>query len=133
MNSVSLQYDGFGRRTKNLQSTSFLLDGVNGVQELSGSTVTANLVGGGIDEFFTRSDSSGTFAPLTDALRSTIALVDANGNVQTSYSYDPFGNTTVSGTSNANEFQYTGRENEGNELYFLSSKILLAAAGKIYQ
>src|ERR1041385_65902 len=27
LNSVSLQYDGFGRRTKNLQSTSFLFDG----------------------------------------------------------------------------------------------------------
>lgn len=46
LNSVSLQYDGFGRRTKNLQNTSFFFDGVNAAQELSGSTPTANLISG---------------------------------------------------------------------------------------
>jgi len=64
LNSVSLQYDGFGRRTKNLQNTSFLFDGANAVQELSGSTATANLISGGIDEIFTRTDSGGAFTPL---------------------------------------------------------------------
>ena len=93
LNSVSLQYDGFGRRTKNLQNTSFLFDGANAVQELSGSTATANLISGGIDEIFARADSTGAFTPLKDALGSTIALVDASGNLVTQYSYDPFGNT----------------------------------------
>ena len=60
LNTVSLQYDAFGRRTKNLQNTSFLFDGANAVQELSGSTATATLINGGIDEIFTRSDSSGS-------------------------------------------------------------------------
>jgi hypothetical protein len=32
---------------------------------------------GGADEVFTRSDSSGTFTQLKDALGSTVALVDA--------------------------------------------------------
>src|SRR5215831_8801660 len=44
LNNVNLQYDAFGRRTKNLQNTSFLFDGANAVQELSGSTATANLI-----------------------------------------------------------------------------------------
>src|SRR5437763_10763783 len=83
LNSASLQYDGFGRRTKNLQNTSFLFDGANAVQELSGSTPTANLISGGIDEILTRADSTGTYAPLQDALGSTIALVDASGNLVT--------------------------------------------------
>jgi RHS repeat-associated protein len=122
LNSVSLQYDGFGRRTKNLQNTSFLFDGANAVQELSGSTPTANLISGGIDEIFTRADSAGAFTPLKDALGSTIALVDASGNVVTSYAYDPFGNTTVSGAANANGVQYTGRENELNGLYYLRAR-----------
>jgi RHS repeat-associated protein len=56
--------------------------------------------------------------PLKDALGSTVALVDSSGAIQTTYSYDPFGNTTISGAINANAFQYTGRENEGNGLYF---------------
>ena len=64
----------------------------NAVQELSGSTATANLISGGIDEIFTRADSTGAFTPLKGALGSTIALVDANGNLITQYSYDPFGN-----------------------------------------
>jgi RHS repeat-associated protein len=122
LNSVSLQYDGFGRRTKNLQNTSFLFDGANAVQELSGSTATGNLINGGIDEIFIRTDSTGSFTPLKDALGSTIALVDATGNLATQYSYDPFGNTTISGTNNVNEFQYTGRENEGNGLYYMRAR-----------
>jgi hypothetical protein len=90
----------------------------NAIQELSGTTVTANLLSGGVDEVFTRTDSSGAFTPLKDGLGSAIALVDSSGNVQTSYTYDPFGNTSVTGSSNSNEFQYTGRENQDNGLYY---------------
>jgi RHS repeat-associated protein len=130
LNSVSLQYDGFGRRTKNLQNTSFLLDGANAVQELSGSTATANLINGGIDEVFTRADSTGTFTPLQDALGSMIALVDASGNLVTSYTYDPFGNTTVLGATSTNPSQYTGRENEGNSLYFYRARYYSPLLGR---
>jgi RHS repeat-associated protein len=49
-------------------------------------------------------------------------MVDANGNLATQYSYDPFGNTTVSGATNSNRFQFTGRENESNGLYFLRAR-----------
>jgi RHS repeat-associated protein len=122
LNSVSLQYDGFGRRTKNLQNTSFLFDGANTVQELSGLTPTANLISGGIDEIFTRADSSGAYTSLKDALGSTIALVDASGGLVTQYAYDPFGNTAVSGAANSNNFQYTSRENDGNGLYFYRAR-----------
>jgi uncharacterized protein RhaS with RHS repeats len=83
LNNVSLQYDAFGRRIQNIAGKSFLYDGANATQELSGGTVLANLVSGGVDEVFTRADSAGTFTQLKDALGSTIALVDAAGNVQT--------------------------------------------------
>jgi RHS repeat-associated protein len=130
LNSVSLQYDGFGRRTKNLQNTSFLFDGANAVQELSGSTPTANLISGGIDEVFKRADSTGTYTPLQDGLGSAVALVDASGNPVTQYSYDPFGNTSVSGATNSNAFQYTGRENEGNGLYFYRARYYSPVLGR---
>lgn len=74
-----------------------MYDGANATQELTSGTVTANLLSGGIDETFSRADSSGTVTPLQDALGGTIALVDTSGNIVTSYSYDPFGNTTSSG------------------------------------
>lgn len=117
LNGAVLQYDAFGRRTQNAAGTSFLFDGANSVQELSGTTVTANIWTGGVDEIFQRSDGSGTVFPQTDALGSTLALVDSNGVVQTSYSYDPFGNTTLTGAGSNNPSQFTGRENDGGLYY----------------
>jgi RHS repeat-associated protein len=122
LNSASLQYDGFGRRIKNAMGTSFLFDSANSTQELSGSAVTANLWTGGLDELFQRIDGSGTVVPLADALGSTIALVNSSGTVATTYSYDPFGNATTAGSTSANPSQYTGRENEGNGLYFYRNR-----------
>ncbi|HEY2495485.1 MAG TPA: hypothetical protein VGK24_00320 [Candidatus Angelobacter sp.] len=53
LNSVSMQYGAFGRRIQNATGKSFLFDGANAVQELSGSTVLANVLSGGIDEILT--------------------------------------------------------------------------------
>jgi RHS repeat-associated protein len=122
LNSVSLQYDGAGRRIKNAAGTSFLYDGANATQELSGTTPTANIWTGGVDELFQRSDGSGTIIPIADALGNIIALTDLSGSIVTTYSYDPFGNTTTAGAVSANPSQYTGRENEGNGLYFYRAR-----------
>ncbi|HZU34066.1 MAG TPA: RHS repeat-associated core domain-containing protein, partial [Candidatus Angelobacter sp.] len=116
-NGTNLSYDGLGRRIQNLQGISFIYDGVNPVQEQSGGAVTANLLAVGIDEIFSRTDASGTFTQLKDALGSTVALADVSGDISAAYTYDPFGTTLVSGQSSSNAFQFTGRENEGNGLY----------------
>jgi uncharacterized protein RhaS with RHS repeats len=61
-NTATFSYDPFGRRTsKTILSaqTGFLYDGANAVQELSGTTVTANSLSGGVDEVFQRTDSPG--------------------------------------------------------------------------
>jgi RHS repeat-associated protein len=63
-------------------------------------------------------------------LGSTVALVDSSGNIQTTYAYDPFGNTTVSGAVNTNVSQYTGRENEGNGLYFYRARYYSPLLGR---
>jgi len=60
--TASFQYDAFGRRvTKTLgaTTTNYLYDGANIVQELVDATPTANLLSGGIDEVFTRTDATG--------------------------------------------------------------------------
>jgi RHS repeat-associated protein len=124
--SASFEYDPFGRRqakTVNSTTTDFLYDGANPVQELSGTTVTANLLTGlGVDEYFTRTDSTGTSDFLSDALGSTLALADSTGAVQTQYTYDPFGGTTIQGAANANSYQFTGRENDGHGLYYYRAR-----------
>jgi RHS repeat-associated protein len=118
----SFAYDGFGRRrakTIGGTTTQFLYDGLNPVQELAGGTPTANLLTGvTVDEYFTRTDSSGVRNFLNDAQGSTLALADGSGSVQTEYTYEPFGATAVSGTSTASTFGFTGRESDGTGLQF---------------
>jgi RHS repeat-associated protein len=121
-------YDGLGRREKktiNGSLTEFLFDGVNPVQETSGATVLANILRGlGVDEFLTRTDVGAgiTSNLLSDALGSAVGLADAAGVVQTEYTYEPFGKTTSSGSSNSSSYQYTGRENDGTGLYYYRAR-----------
>jgi RHS repeat-associated protein len=121
--SASFVYDGLGRReskTINGGLTEFLYDRRNPVQETSGTTVLANILPGlAIDEFLTRTDANSgvTSYFLADALGSPVAVTDGTGTVQTEYTYEPFGTTTLTGASNTNPFQYTGRENDSTGLY----------------
>ena len=125
MGASSYQYDPFGRRvakTALFGTTNYLYDGANPVQELAGTTPTANLLTGlNADEYFQRTDSTATANFLTDALGSTLALTDPSGNTLAQYTYEPFGNTTVTGSS-ASTYQYTGRENDGTGLYFYRAR-----------
>ena len=96
-------------RTLMSTTTSYLYDGVNAAQEQSGGTVTANMLTGGVDEHFLRTDSTGTFSFLTDALGSTVGLTNSSAASVEQYSYSPYGLLSASG-SNTNPYTYTGRE-----------------------
>jgi RHS repeat-associated protein len=118
--SASFQYDPLGRRVSKTTSgatTSYLYDGINVAEELSGGVLAANFLTAGADEILTRTDSSGPGNFLTDALGSVVAVTGATGSAFAQYTYEPFGNTTVSGNS-VNTYQYTGRENDGTGLYY---------------
>ncbi len=112
-------------KTVNGTTTQFVYDGLNPVQELNEASppvATANMLTGlNIDEYFERVDSSGTLSYLTDMPGSTLALADSGGNLNTSYTYEPFGNTTISGTS-GNPYQFTGRENDATGLYYYRAR-----------
>ncbi len=126
--SASFVYDGAGRREKktiNGSLTEFLYDGINPVQETSGPTILANILPGiAIDEFLTRTDvvSGVTSYFLTDTLRSPVAVTDNAGVPQTEYTYESFGRTTVTGSSNGSSYQYTGRENDGTGLFYYRNR-----------
>ncbi len=124
--TASFSYDALGRRvskTINGTATSFLYDGLNPVQEIQSGSPSANLLTGlNIDEYFQRTDSAGSRDFLTDTLGSTLALSDSSGAIQTSYTYEPFGNTTVSGASSTNPYQFTGRENDATGLYYYRAR-----------
>jgi RHS repeat-associated protein len=115
-------YDAVGRRrakTIGGTTTQFLYDGLNPVQELSGGSPIANLLTGlGIDDYFTRTDVVGVREFVTDALGSTVALSDGSGAVQTEYTYEAFGKTTMSGTSTTSTVGFAGREADETGLSF---------------
>jgi RHS repeat-associated protein len=123
--NASFQYDAFGRRvarTEGLATTNYLYDGLNPVQELSGGVPSVNLLfAAGLDSILQQTTGSGAVDFLTDALGSVIASTGPAGTITTTYSYDPFGNTTASGSS-PTVFEYTGRENDGDGLYYLRAR-----------
>jgi hypothetical protein len=116
--TASFGYDGFARRQSASfagTQTSFLYDDQNVVQELQAGTATANLLTGlSTDESYRRTDSAGARDLMTDRLGSTIALANTAGTVQTSYTYEPFGKVTQSGSANSNTFKFTGREQDAS-------------------
>jgi len=145
--TASFSYDALGRRqskTVNGVSTGYLYDGPNIVQELNGvavdnslpANVRANYISGGLDEVFAQLSGMGASAKvisyLSDAIGSTIRLTDSAGNKLVDYTYDAYGNTTADTPVN-NPFQYTGRENDGNGLYFYRARYYAPAYARFIQ
>jgi RHS repeat-associated protein len=135
--SGSFSYDAANRRSQKTisgQTTSYVFDGVNLVQELTGTvtpTVQANLLTGGLDEVFSRTEASGnTYSYLTDALGSTQALTDSTGAFTTQYTYDPYGQTSSPGSASTNSQQYTGRENDGTGVYYYRARYYSPGFGR---
>ena len=122
---ASFVYDATGRRARktiNGTVTDFLYDGVNPLQERSGTGAVSILAGLNIDEHFVRADTSGASVLLTDALGSTVALTDVAGTVQTQYTYEPFGATITTGAASGNPTDYTGRESDRTGLKYYRAR-----------
>jgi RHS repeat-associated protein len=125
--TASFKYDALNRRTEktiNGKTTNYLYDGLDIIQEQENGAVKANYLRTlRIDEVLMRTDATGSVRFYQhDQLGSTVALTDENGIVKTVYSYDPFGNTTVTGEPIDQPFQYTGRENDGTGLYYYRAR-----------
>jgi len=123
--TASFVYDGLGRRkskTINGTTTGFWYDGNDVYAELSSGTPSFVYIRGlNIDEPYIRNGTSDEFYQ-TDALGSSLVLTDGTGAGATSYTYEPFGTTTSSGTASTNALQYTGRENDGTNLYYYRAR-----------
>ena len=65
---------------------------------------------------------------LADSLGSTMAVVDASGAVQDSYTYDVYGTPSKTG-SPANEFDFAGQQTDGTGLQYLRARYYDPATG----
>ena len=132
--NASFQYDAVGRRTQKTigsATTGYLYDGANFVQETDGSnTVTASELSGGLDRLLARESNSGVSVPLTDAIGSVLAETNSAEAQTTTYSYDPYGGTVLSGTNTGNSQQFTARENDGTGLYYFRARYYNPATGR---
>ena len=114
-------YDGLGRRESS-SGTATLNFEYDGSQMIGWNSTTAGAYnfttmpgGGPLAGSYTAGGTTTTWVPLLDADGSTLGLVNA-ANVDsppvTTYTYDPAGNPTVSGTANDWPFLYQGMEKE---------------------
>lgn len=98
------------------------------VQEIPASGNNADMLTGlGIDELLTRTDSNGLQSMVSEALGSTVGLVNSAGSLATQYTYQPFGMPASSGGTSTNPYQFTGREFDpgsayGSNLYYLRGR-----------
>src|SRR5438045_1502264 len=119
-------YDGFGRcvkRTINGATKMFAYEGWHPVVEYDGSGNYAafNLYGAGTDEIVMRQNNGSYYAYSLDWQGNVFMIMDGGANVVEKYTYDAFGQPTISDwgggnvrtSSNAgigNRFMFTGRE-----------------------
>src|SRR6185436_8364192 len=100
-------------------------------QEYSGEELSATMLTGlGMDQLFSRTTGEGTQSYLTDRLGSVIALAGGSGEVDTSYTYEPFGVTSSAGDPSDNPFQFTGRENDGTGLQYNRARYYSPASAR---
>lgn len=123
--TASFVYDGLGRRiskTINGSTVGFWYDDNDVYADLTGATPSTTYIRGlNIDERYIRKSASDEFYE-TDALGTSVVLTDSAGASQTTYTYEPFGNTTQAGSASTNAFQYTGRENDETGLYYYRAR-----------
>ncbi|MGH2409557.1 MAG: hypothetical protein ACRDGS_04210, partial [Chloroflexota bacterium] len=109
--SIPYRYTGTGEQQRiGNGSTGYQYDGtgLSKQTDSTGDTYFTSLPDGtALSETITSGSNAGTYYYLSDGQGSAAALTDSNGTVRDSYTYDPMGNTTSSG-SVPNPFTYQG-------------------------
>jgi RHS repeat-associated protein len=122
-------YDAVGRRTKKVVNgviSNYVYDNLDIVQERAAdSQVQAVYLFGALDEPLQRIVQNGNGMSIdsyvADHIGSILGIRDINGETIVSYTYDAFGNSEASALD-SNPFQFTGRENDGNGLYYFRAR-----------
>lgn len=131
--SYSYTYNPGGQRATTTVSgttTADLYDGTTLVQQSSGSSPVANYLSTGSGGTVEIQNSGGLTVPLINQVGSTTALTDSTGKIATTYTYDPSGNTTTSGTANANPERYAASQADASGLDQMGARYYDPALGR---
>jgi RHS repeat-associated protein len=124
--TASFSYDALGRRVQkviNGQPIQFLYDRADVVQQADPLGTTSYLRSLDIDESFSFTNRDGTYFSIYDPLGSALAVLDPSATSMVEYAYDPFGRTASTNPTFPQDFQFTGRENDGIAgLYFYRTR-----------
>ncbi|MBZ4423346.1 RHS repeat domain-containing protein, partial [Myxococcus sp. RHSTA-1-4] len=129
-------YDPTGRRSRKSVAgvtTDYHYSGPTIIQERRGGTTTGLLTGFGLDEVYSRTTSADSRDYLTDALGSTVALADGTGALTAAYTYEPYGASELTGDAFGNTQSFTGREDDGNGLYYFRARYYEPETGRFLQ
>ena len=138
--AATYSYDAENRRIQTNITTngttnqvSYIYAGSQSVGEVRNQQLSHSLMTGlQMDEHIARIALNQGATPqvktyLTDALGSVIATAKADQSLEIGYAFSPYGQTQKVGVENQiagseNSSQYTGRENDGNGLYFYRAR-----------
>ena len=131
--TYSYTYDPSGDRissTSGTTTTASLYDAGTLVQQSTGGTVTGNYLGTGPGGTVQVSNSTGTFSPLINQTGSTTNLTTAAGKIATTFTYDPAGKTSTSGTANPDPEQFSTGQTDPTGLVLMGARYYDPALGR---
>jgi RHS repeat-associated protein len=131
--SYTYTYNPAGQRvtsTTGGTATSSLYDGATLIQQSRGGSPIANYLAAGPGATVQVQNSAGTSDPLVNPVGSTTNLTGGTGKITTTYSYDPAGNTTVSGTTNPDPEQYATGQTDPTGLDLMGARYYDPALGR---
>jgi RHS repeat-associated protein len=111
-------------------TTSNLYDGGTLVQQSSGGTPVASYLSTGPGGLVQVQNTAGTTSPLVSPVGSTTALTGSTGKIATTYSYDPAGNASASGTANPNPEQFAASQAGAAGLDLMGARYYDPAIGR---
>ena len=137
--SANYTYDAFNRRvskTVNGVAKYFVYDGDDIIAEYNAAgTLLAEYVhGDGVDEVLTMARNGATYYYHHDGLGSVSEITDAAGNVVENYTYDVYGQPSVTQSLIGNPYRFTGREyDEESGIYHYRARAYSPTIGRFLQ
>ncbi|MBU7018354.1 MAG: hypothetical protein HXS44_12660, partial [Theionarchaea archaeon] len=118
-------YDGDGRRvqvTENGETTTYIYSSLNMLYEENTTGIASYIYGppGRLAKKTHINGESNTFFYHTDHLGSTLSVTDGNGTPISSIEYQPFGESSITGSEE--DYQFAGKEKDASGLYYFGAR-----------